>query len=102
MNKLKLLAVVLLQCVVSESFAQKVSLDQFKNMMPRSIGPAGMSGRVTSIDALYTNTDLVYLGTASGGVWKTENAGASWPRGGEVTVTKWTAAAVLFFTPELP
>ncbi|MGB4845904.1 MAG: hypothetical protein WBP16_15670 [Ferruginibacter sp.] len=58
--------------------AQKISLDQFKDLKPRSIGPAGMSGRVTAIDALYTNPDLIYLGTASGGVWKTENSGANW------------------------
>ena len=60
------------------SFSQKISLDQFKNLKPRSIGPAGMSGRVTAIDALYTNPDLIYLGTASGGVWKTENSGSNW------------------------
>lgn len=53
-------------------------MDLLKSMKPRSIGPAGMSGRVTTIDALYTNTDLRYIGTASGGVWKTENGGASW------------------------
>ena len=58
--------------------AQKIPLDQFKNLKPRSIGPAGMSGRVTAIDALYTNPDLIYIGTASGGVWKTENSGANW------------------------
>jgi photosystem II stability/assembly factor-like uncharacterized protein len=58
--------------------AQKISTDQFKNLKPRSIGPAGMSGRVTAIDALHSNPDVIYLGTASGGVWKTENAGSSW------------------------
>ena len=58
--------------------SQKISLDQFKNLKPRSIGPAGMSGRVTAIDALYTNPDLIYIGTASGGVWKTENSGSNW------------------------
>lgn len=58
--------------------AQKVSLDQFKNLKPRSIGPAGMSGRVTSIDAVISNPAVIYLGTASGGVWKTENAGNTW------------------------
>ena len=58
--------------------AQKISLDQFKNMKPRSIGPAGMSGRVTAIDAVQTNPNIVYVGTASGGVWKTENSGAKW------------------------
>ena len=58
--------------------AQKISLDQFKNFKPRSIGPAGMSGRVTAIDAVYNDPDIIYLGTASGGVWKTDNAGSSW------------------------
>lgn len=64
--------------VCNNIVAQKISLDQFKNLKPRSIGPAGMSGRVTAIDALYTNPDLIYLGTASGGVWKTENSGSNW------------------------
>ncbi|MGF2411793.1 WD40/YVTN/BNR-like repeat-containing protein [Ferruginibacter sp.] len=58
--------------------AQKISLDQFKNLKARSIGPAGMSGRVTSIDAVLSNPNIIYLGTASGGVWKTENSGAKW------------------------
>ena len=69
---------VLITAISLNSFAQKISLNQFKNLKPRSIGPAGMSGRVTSIDALYTNPDLIYLGTASGGVWKTENSGSNW------------------------
>jgi hypothetical protein len=50
--------------------AQKVSLDRFSKMKARSIGPAGMSGRVTSIDALHSKPDNILLGTASGGVWK--------------------------------
>lgn len=58
--------------------AQKISPDQFKNLKARSIGPAGMSGRVTAIDAVYSNPNIIYLGTASGGVWKTENSGAKW------------------------
>ncbi len=67
-----------LSFITFELSAQKISLDQFKNMKPRNIGPAGMSGRVTSIDAVYTNPDIIYLGTASGGVWKTENSGTTW------------------------
>ncbi len=58
--------------------AQKVSLDQFKNLKPRNIGPAGMSGRITSIDAVHKNPAIIYVGAASGGIWKTENAGADW------------------------
>ena len=60
------------------SFSQKVNLDLFKNLKPRSIGPAGMSGRVTTIDAVNANTDIMYVGAASGGVWKTENGGTTW------------------------
>ncbi len=77
MSKLSAFIGIALFCGLS-STAQKISLDQFKNMKARSIGPAGMSGRVTSIDALHTNPDYILLGTASGGVWKTENAGTSW------------------------
>jgi len=60
------------------SFSQKINLDLFKNLKPRSIGPAGMSGRVTTIDAVNSNTDIIYIGAASGGVWKTENGGITW------------------------
>ncbi|HYC40485.1 MAG TPA: hypothetical protein VEB63_08350 [Chitinophagaceae bacterium] len=59
------------------SFGQK-SLEQFRNWKPRNIGPAGMSGRITSIDAVVANPNIIYLGAASGGVWKTENFGQSW------------------------
>jgi photosystem II stability/assembly factor-like uncharacterized protein len=58
--------------------AQKISLDQFKNLKPRNIGPAGMSGRITTIDVVVNNPNIIYLGAASGGVWKTENSGNSW------------------------
>ncbi len=77
MRTIRLAVYCILFCSQS-LFAQKISLDQFKNLKARSIGPAGMSGRVTSIDAVYSNPDLIYLGTASGGVWKTENGGSTW------------------------
>ena len=57
---------------------KQVSLEQFKNWKPRSIGPAGMSGRITSIDAVVSNPNIIYIGAASGGVWKTENSGHTW------------------------
>ena len=59
--------------------AQQVDINkQFKNLKPRNIGPAGMSGRITTIDALVSNPNHVWIGAASGGVWKTENSGVSW------------------------
>ncbi|HLX67835.1 MAG TPA: hypothetical protein VKR41_12590, partial [Puia sp.] len=58
--------------------AQKINLEQFKNLKPRNIGPAGMSGRITTIDVALDNPNIIYLGSASGGVWKTENSGNTW------------------------
>lgn len=59
--------------------AQQVSLNtHFKNWKPRNIGPAGMSGRIVAIDAVHSNPNIIYVGAASGGVWKTTNGGAEW------------------------
>ena len=70
---------VLLICIISlTAFAQKSTPELFKNLKPRAIGPAGMSGRVTTIDAVNSNTDIIYIGAASGGVWKTVNGGTTW------------------------
>ena len=43
----------------------------------RSIGPAGMSGRITAIAVSPDDRDLWYVGSASGGLWKTANAGTT-------------------------
>ena len=58
--------------------AQTPDLSLFKNMKPRNIGPAGMSGRVTSIDVVEDDPDVMYVGTASGGLWKSESGGIDW------------------------
>ncbi|MEE9463528.1 MAG: hypothetical protein V3V53_16940 [Bacteroidales bacterium] len=57
---------------------QQLDVDKLKEMKARSIGPAGMSGRVTAIDAVVSNPDIIYIGTASGGAWKSESGGISW------------------------
>jgi photosystem II stability/assembly factor-like uncharacterized protein len=58
---------------------EKVDINKvFKNWQPRNIGPASMSGRVTTIDAEVANPNHIWIGAASGGVWKTYNAGVSW------------------------
>ncbi len=53
-------------------------MEKLKDLKPRSIGPAGMSGRVTAIDVANDNPDVIYVGTASGGIWKSESGGVDW------------------------
>lgn len=59
-------------------FAQEFSMDLVQDMKPRNIGPAGMSGRVTAIDVVLSNPDIMYVGTASGGLWKSISGGIQW------------------------
>lgn len=56
----------------------QTDLSLFEPMQPRSLGPAGMSGRVTSIDVVRHNRNVMYAGTASGGLWKSTSAGTRW------------------------
>ncbi|WP_246000855.1 WD40/YVTN/BNR-like repeat-containing protein [Pontibacter diazotrophicus] len=58
--------------------AQQLPTSVFKHMKARSVGPAVMGGRITAIDAVVSNPDIMYVGAASGGMWKSENGGASW------------------------
>ncbi|MCZ6705355.1 MAG: xyloglucanase precursor, partial [Bacteroidetes bacterium] len=53
-------------------------MEKFEAMKPRSIGPAGMSGRVTAIDALHGDPDIIFAGTASGGLWRSTSGGVEW------------------------
>jgi photosystem II stability/assembly factor-like uncharacterized protein len=62
----------------STFFAQDFSMDLVQDMKPRNIGPAGMSGRVTAIDVQLSNPDVMYVGTASGGLWKSTSGGIKW------------------------
>lgn len=44
----------------------------------RNIGPANMGGRIDDFAVVENNPDIIYVGTASGGVWKTINNGVTW------------------------
>ena len=44
----------------------------------RGIGPAITGGRVTAVVGVEGNANLYYVGTADGGVFRTENGGTTW------------------------
>ena len=50
----------------------------FENINVRNIGPAKVSGRITKVIKDYTNSNIWYVTTASGNVWKTLNSGTTW------------------------
>lgn len=74
----KLILTLVTLGVALAGFAQKLDMEKFKGIKPRSIGPAGMSGRITAIDAVISNPNIVYAGAASGGVWKSVSGGTAW------------------------
>jgi photosystem II stability/assembly factor-like uncharacterized protein len=64
--------------VVSIISAQSFDTNILKDLKPRNIGPGGMSGRVTAIDVVLNDPEIIYVGTASGGLWKSESGGIAW------------------------
>jgi photosystem II stability/assembly factor-like uncharacterized protein len=44
----------------------------------RSIGPANMSGRIDDVEAVVGDPSTIYLGFATGGIWKSTNMGTTW------------------------
>lgn len=75
---MKILLKYILIIVSIPLVAQDFSMDLVENMTPRNIGPGGMSGRVTAIDVVHDNPDIIYAGTASGGLWKSASGGIKW------------------------
>ena len=50
----------------------------YANMQWREIGPAAAGGRVAAVAGSATDPNLYYVGSAGGGVWKSENSGQTW------------------------
>src|SRR3970040_527465 len=60
--------------VASTSFAQ-IDPDLLAGMKARAIGPAAMSGRIAALDVVQSNPTTVYVGAATGDVWKSTDGG---------------------------
>ena len=49
----------------------------FGDLTARHIGPALMSGRINDLELHPTNNKILYLGAGGGGVWKSNDGGAT-------------------------
>lgn len=61
-----------------EGAAQGITSGDVSALKWRNIGPAFMSGRIVDIAVDPTDKRTWYVSVASGGVWKTTNAGVQW------------------------
>ncbi|MFM8536096.1 MAG: WD40/YVTN/BNR-like repeat-containing protein [Acidimicrobiia bacterium] len=52
--------------------------DLFPGLKFRNIGPSTMGGRIDDLAVLESNPAVFYVGTATGGLWKTTNNGTTW------------------------
>ncbi len=76
------LSLLLVVCSPGLGIAQNQSVDKLddtflKNLQFRAIGPAIMGGRIDDIAVVESNPSTYYVGTATGGVWKTVNNGTT-------------------------
>ncbi|HET9703844.1 MAG TPA: hypothetical protein VFP85_07420 [Vicinamibacterales bacterium] len=52
--------------------------DPYPGLKFRNIGPATMAGRIDDLAVLESNPAVFYVGSATGGLWKTVNNGTTW------------------------
>jgi photosystem II stability/assembly factor-like uncharacterized protein len=71
-------AVLVLSVLCASSAAAQVPDSIFDGIARREIGPAVMSGRVADFAVFEDDPDIFYVASASGGLLKTTNGGASW------------------------
>ena len=75
---LQLLVVAALVGAATPGAAQVSDDAMLQALRARNLGPANMGGRVVDIEAVEIDFATVYVAAASGGVWKSTNAGNTW------------------------
>jgi photosystem II stability/assembly factor-like uncharacterized protein len=79
MKKLRFATVIVLTVTaLATPGAQRLDERALEQLAWRAIGPAVMGGRIDDVAVDERNPTTMYVGAASGGVWKTSNAGTTW------------------------
>jgi photosystem II stability/assembly factor-like uncharacterized protein len=77
MSYKRLVSLTLLAALGVALPAAAVDSSTFGGLEARAIGPAVMSGRVAALDAVAEDPLTIYVGAASGGVWKSTDGGTT-------------------------
>lgn len=64
--------------VATEESPNRRFMAMLDQIPARNIGPANMSGRITDLAVVESDPKTFYVATATGGVWKTTDAGTTW------------------------
>jgi photosystem II stability/assembly factor-like uncharacterized protein len=80
---LSLASAALVLCLAPNAVAQQSAASPTiesatTNLKMRTIGPAIMMGRIDDLAVVESDPKVIYLGAATGGVWKTTDAGMTW------------------------
>ncbi len=58
--------------------SQSITTDQLSQLVFRNIGPSVTGGRIHDVETLSDNPAIVFIASASGGIWKSSNKGTTW------------------------
>ena len=73
--KIALIAVLVLGCL-TPCFAQQITPDMYSSLRYRHIGPDG--NRTSAVVGVPGDNMVYFVGAASGGIWKSDDAGLNW------------------------
>jgi photosystem II stability/assembly factor-like uncharacterized protein len=73
-----ILAILLTAVTAAAPSAQRLDATALRQLAWRAIGPAVMGGRIDDVAVDERTPSTIYVGAASGGVWKTTNQGITW------------------------
>ncbi len=99
----RLLAIFLVTILAAASTARsQTDITGLAGLKARSIGPSGMSGRISAIDAVNADPNIIYVGSATGGLWKSTSGGVAWtPLTDSLPATSIGAIAINQAVPDL-
>ncbi len=72
------------QAPAASATSSVVARDPLGDLKFRNLGPAVAGGRVAAVAGVPGNPNVIYVGAAGGGVWKSTDGGISWRENGKI------------------